>query len=119
MFAWIAAFLDHRSQQVIINNCLSNSIHKTSGVPQGSVLVATLFLLCINDLTDAFENLNCVIKLYADDAKLYSSFKLGDYSTVLVNAIDHLVEWSKIWQLQIANNKCMAQSLYNKNVGQF
>jgi len=50
----------------------------------------------------------CVIKLCADDAKLYSSFKLGDYSTTLVKAIDHLVEWSKIWQLRIANNKCIA-----------
>jgi len=99
MFAWISAFLNHRSQQVIINKCLSNSIHITSGVPQGSVLGPILFLLYINDLTDAFKNLNYVIKLYADDAKLYSSFKLGDYSTTLVNAIDHLVEWSKIWQL--------------------
>jgi len=27
---------------------------------------------------------------------------------MLVNAIDHLVEWSKIWQLRIANNKCIA-----------
>jgi len=59
-------------------------------------------------LTDAFENLYCVIKLYADDAKLYSSFKLSEYSTVLVNALDHSVEWSNIWQLRIANNKCIA-----------
>jgi len=60
-----------RSQQVIINNCLSNSIHRTRGVPQSSVSGPTLFLLYINDLTDAFENLNCVAKFYADDAKLY------------------------------------------------
>jgi len=103
------------SQQVIINNCLSNSIHITSGVPQGNVLGPTLFLLYINDLTDAFENLNFLIKLYADDAKLYSSFKFGDYSTLLINAIDHSVEWSKIWQLRIANNKFIA---YNKNFSQ-
>jgi len=41
-------------------------------------------VLYINDLTDAFENLNCVVKLNADDAKLYSSYKLGDYSLALV-----------------------------------
>jgi len=109
MFACIAAFLDHRSQQAIINNCWSNSIHITCGVPQGSVLGPTLLLLYTNDLTNAFENLNCVVKHYAEDAKLYSSFILGDYSTVLVNAIDHLIEWFKIWQLRIANNRCIAR----------
>ena len=108
MFVWIAAFLDHRSQQVIINNCLSNNILITSGVPQGSVLGPTLCILYINDLTDALENLNCVAKPYADDAKLYSSYKLGYYSPVLVNTLDHLAEWAKIWQLRIANHKCIA-----------
>ena len=108
LFAWIAAFLNHRSQQVIINNCLSNTICITSGVPQGSVLGPTLFLLYINDLTDVFINFNCAVKLYADDAKLYSSYQLGDYSPVLVNATEHFTEWSKIWQLRIANNKCIA-----------
>jgi len=51
-----------------------------------------IFLLYINDLTDVFENLNCVVKFYADDAKPYSSYKLGDYSPVLVKAIDHVGE---------------------------
>ena len=99
MFAWIAAFLDHRSQQVIINNRLPKNILITSGVPQGSVLGLTLILLYINDLTDAFINLNCVVKLNADDAKLYSSYNLGNYSPVLVNALDHFAKWAKIWQL--------------------
>jgi len=45
MFAWIAAFLNHQSQQVIINSCLSNSTHITSGVPQGGALGPTLFSL--------------------------------------------------------------------------
>jgi len=36
------------------------------------------FLPYINDLVDAFAKLDSSIKLYADDAKLYSSFKVGD-----------------------------------------
>ena len=54
----------------------------------------------MNDLTDAFKNSNCVVRLHADDVKLYSSYKLGYYSPVItLSAIDHLAEWAKIWQL--------------------
>ena len=41
----------------------------TSGIPQGSVLGPISFIIFINDLPDV---LKCCIKLYADDAKLFS-----------------------------------------------
>ena len=45
-----------------------------SGVPQGSLIGPTLFLLFVNDVINIFDNLAVSFKLYADDIKLYSCY---------------------------------------------
>ena len=92
LLAWINNFLQNRSQFVVLRNCQSEPIPVISGVPQGSVLGPTLFLLYINDVSVIFENLAVTCKLYADDTKLYSCYTTTDCEFIqdLSDAIERL-----------------------------
>ena len=57
--------------RVVLDGNSSQEYPVNAGVPQGSVLAPTLFLLYINDLSD---DAICNIAIYADDATLYSKW---------------------------------------------
>ena len=91
------AFLNDRSQRVVLNGKESSwkSIH--SGVPQGSVLGPLLFLIYINDLA---ENISSNIKLFADDSSLF--IKVTDVNTahnLLMSDLQHITTWAHQWKI--------------------
>ena len=83
-------------------------------MPRGSVLGPTLFLLYINDITDIVAGLDVKLKLFADDAKLYSAFSI-DSSVDLEVACMNLSIWAELWQLGIASEKCCVHRITNKS----
>ena len=54
---------------MVLDGKSSQEYPVNAGVPQGSILGPTLFLLYINDLPDDFV---CDISIYRDDSNLYS-----------------------------------------------
>ena len=68
----IEDFLTDRTQEVLVEGESLCSGAIISGVPQGSVLGPTLFLLSINNLGDGIQ---AHVRLFADDTELYSHIR--------------------------------------------
>jgi Reverse transcriptase (RNA-dependent DNA polymerase) len=103
--AWVADFLSNRCQRVNVNNCFSDWLPCTSGVPQGSVLGPTLFNLYINDLPDCIHHSD--ILLYADDAKVFKRIDCPLHCIQFQRDIDSISDWCTLWQLKLNVAKCM------------
>ncbi len=80
ILSWIKTFLSYRTMEVVVGGQNSSSFPVISGVPQGSVLGPTLFLIYINHISNTLVS---NIKLFADDLKLYLYIRPQSLNTVL------------------------------------
>ena len=114
MLSFIENFLKQRFIQVQDNNTLSKEILLKNGVPQGSVLSVTLFLVAINNITN---NIKAPVKcgLFADDLTIYASgnnFKIT--AEVLQNTLNELDTWSKNNGFKFSSEKTQYIMFTNK-----
>ena len=113
LLKWIEAFLSNRKQRVKIGDVKSNWAEVKSGIPQGTVLGALLFLIYINDLPDSIKS--AVIKLFADDAKIYKHIQEVADCNDLQEDLSKACEWTDDWQLLFHPDKCKVVRLGKEN----
>lgn len=105
---WIQDFLSNRRQKVVVNGSSSNWAPVLSGIPQGSVLGPALFVCYINDMPEVVSSM---IKLFADDTKLYSKIASEEDHQQLQTDLNNLKDWANTWQLRFNASKCKTMHL--------
>ena len=118
IFGLISYFLSNRHLQVVLNGKFSQEYPVNAGVPQGSILGPTLFLLYINDHPDVI----CDIAIYPDDTTLYSKcdqasdlWQQLELASKLESDLRDTVDWGKKWLVDFNAGKTQLVSFDRSN----
>ena len=103
---WISQWLSGRKQRVVLNGHTSEWQPVSSGVPQGSCLGPTLFLIFINSIDDCIDKATGIISKFADDTKVGRVIETESDHEKLQEEIDNLVDWADTWNMQFNPQKC-------------
>ena len=119
IFGLISSFLSNRRLPVVLDGKSSQEYPVNVGVPQGSILGPTLFLLYINDLPD---DVICDIAIYADDTTLYSKcdrasdlWQQLELASELESDLRGTVDWDKKWLVDFNAGKTQLVSFDRSN----
>lgn len=105
MLYFINNLLHNRTFQVKTSNVLSDPFIQDNGVPQGSTISVTLFLITINDISAGIHSPNIPL-LYADDFNIICrSSNSKTIQQFLQDSTNKLESWSKVSGFRFAPNK--------------
>lgn len=93
--AYISNFLSKRSFSVKLNETHSSNHNLQNGIPQGSSLSVTLFIIAINELPSIIPSPLKTI-MFADDSTIYCKGRnINTSKTIMQNAINEIIKWEK------------------------
>ena len=91
---WFNNYLNNRQQKIVKQSQCSTLKTVSIGVPQGSILGPTLFVMFVNDLFTVINNDECKMIMYADDTVVYTSSKTIDEGFAhLESNFTSIVDW--------------------------
>ena len=90
---WIMEFLRGRKFRVVANGHMSREENVVSGVPQGTVLAAILFVIMISDID---ENVKMsIIRSFADDTRTNKMIKSNEDKEYMKKDLEAIYEWAE------------------------
>ena len=122
IFGLISSFLSNRRLWVVLDRKSLEEYPVNAGVPLGSILGLTLFLLYINDPPD---DVICNIAIHADDTTLYSKCSQAsdlrqqlELASELESDLGDTVDWGRKWLVDFNAEKTQLVSFdRSKNTG--
>jgi len=115
---WIASFLSDRRQRVVLGKAYSEWLPVTSGVPQGSVLGPLLFNIYVDDI-DAVLQSGVKVKKFADDTKIYVTYKpefASQAATKLQESLNAVSSWCTKWLMELNVKKTTTMYFGKQNL---
>ena len=93
---WLSAFLCNCSLFIMLDCAHSCAVSVTYGVPQGTVLGPTLFLLSINHLVDSYKS---QIRLFSDNSIVCCDIATTMGQKALQSDLNSPSNWASTWQM--------------------
>ena len=97
---------------VIIDGVKSRYVEVLSGLPQGTVLAALLFLIFINDLPNSVTK--SFTGIFCDDTLLANEITNENDTIDLQHDLDNVLGWTKLWGMKFNTVKCVFMTISNK-----
>ena len=122
IFGLISSFLSNRQLWVVLDGKSSQEYPVNAGIPHGSILGPTLFLLYISDHPD---DVICNIAIYAYDTTVYSKcdqasdlWQQLELASELESDLGDTVDWGRKWLVDFNAGKTQPVSFdQSKNTG--
>ena len=114
LHTWLTNYLTNRKIQAVVRGATSAPFPVSAGVPQGSILGPTLFLVYANDAADVLPE-GVTPATYADDTTLYciirSSATAESQCLAFQTGVDNLATWGAKWRVQFEPAKSQALTI--------
>ena len=115
LFSWLTDYLSDQTQFSVVNGQHSNVANVRCGIPQGSILGPTLFVLYTNDLPSSVSSGS--LFMYADDTTVYCIGDNVDNAVMSLNAaLTDLNRWCQNNSLTPHSRKSESMLLTKKTV---
>ena len=114
MLKFVSNFLKNRHIYVRVNGEISRKTEISNGVPQGSVLSVTLFLIAINDINKAFKR-PIKYTIFADDCTFFTTGKnINTSQQILQEGLNKLQNFASQTGFKFSKNKTTV-TIFSKN----
>merc|ERR1712082_84528 len=100
---WLSEFLNNRKFKVLANKTMAEEVDVTSGVPQGTVLAAILFLIMISDIDEEVKD--SIVRSFADDTRVSKEIRNEGDQAKMQADLDVIYEWATNNKMKFNSDK--------------